>query len=72
MQEMLETIAAALSKAGLHEKAGNFFEKLQLAERALEAYRRGNAYRRAVDLARRIFPREVVALENDWGRCPKG
>lgn len=65
--EMLETIAAALSKANLHEKAGSFFEKLNVPERALEAYKRGNAFRRAVDLARRMFPREVVSLEHDWG-----
>ena len=31
--EMLETIAAALSKSGLHEKAGSFLEKLGMAER---------------------------------------
>jgi len=43
--EMLETIAAALSKSGLHEKAGSFMEKLGMAERALEAYRKGHAYR---------------------------
>jgi len=65
--EMLETIAAALSKSGLHEKAGNFFEKLNMIERALEAYRKGNAYRKAVELARRNFPREVVQLELEWG-----
>lgn len=51
----------------MHEKAGSFFEKLNVPERALEAYKRGNAYRRAVDLARRMFPREVVGLEHDWG-----
>jgi len=48
--EMLETIAAALSKCGLHEKAGSFMEKLGMAERALESYRKGNAYRRAVEV----------------------
>ena len=65
--EMLETIAAALSKSGLHEKAGSFMEKLGMAERALESYRKGHAYRRAVELSRRMFPREVVALEHEWG-----
>ena len=65
--ELLETIAAALCRAGLHEKAGAFFEKLGQPERALESYRQGNAFRRAVDLSRRLFPREVVQLEHEWG-----
>eukprot|EP00960_Hanusia_phi_P066627 766439-Hanusia_phi.AAC.4 len=38
-----------------------------MIERALEAYRKGNAYRKAVELARRNFPREVVQLELEWG-----
>ena len=33
----------------------------------MEAYRRGQAYRRAVELARSSFPREVVKLEEEWG-----
>jgi len=35
----------------MHEKAGEFFEKMDNPERALEAYVKGNAYRKAVDLA---------------------
>ena len=65
--EMLKEITGALSKSGLHEKAGSFFEKLGMAERALDSYRKGHAYRRAVELARKMFPREVVSLEDAWG-----
>lgn len=36
-------------------------------ERAKEAYKRGHAYRRAIDLTRRVFPGEVAALEEEWG-----
>ena len=32
----------------------------------MESYRRGGAYRRAVDLARGAYPNEVVTLEEQW------
>ena len=34
---------------------------------ALEFFRKGHSYARAVDLARRTFPSEVVHLEEEWG-----
>ncbi len=40
----------------MHEKAGEFFEKMDMHKKALEAYVKGNAYRKAVELARRYFP----------------
>lgn len=33
----------------------------------MEAYQRGGAFRRAVELARTAFPAEVVGLEDAWG-----
>lgn len=63
----MERIASALLKHGLFEKAGDFFEKMNFADRALGAYRKGHCYRRAVELARREFPDEVVGLEEEWG-----
>lgn len=65
--ELLERIAQALSKAGLYEKAGLFYEKLDSSERALEAFRKGHAYRHAVELCRSAFPARVVQLEEEWG-----
>eukprot|EP01006_Ploeotia_vitrea_P029926 TRINITY_DN62385_c0_g1_i1.p1 TRINITY_DN62385_c0_g1~~TRINITY_DN62385_c0_g1_i1.p1 ORF type:complete len:993 (-),score=166.06 TRINITY_DN62385_c0_g1_i1:1161-4139(-) len=65
--QLLEAIASALLKAGMFEKAGDFFEKLEYNERAIDAYKKGHAYRRAVELSRRAFPGYVVALEEDWG-----
>eukprot|EP00899_Mesostigma_viride_P028336 jgi/Mesvir1/8688/Mv02626-RA.1 len=65
--DLLESIAASLSKAGMHEKAGDFFEKLGRPERAKESFRKGKAFRRAVELARRHFPHDVVVLEGEWG-----
>eukprot|EP01059_Diplonema_ambulator_P008871 TRINITY_DN18639_c0_g1_i5.p1 TRINITY_DN18639_c0_g1~~TRINITY_DN18639_c0_g1_i5.p1 ORF type:complete len:1382 (+),score=614.47 TRINITY_DN18639_c0_g1_i5:304-4146(+) len=66
-QQQQEAIATALFKAQMFEKAGDFFEKLGLNERAVEAYRRGHAFRRAVDLSRREFPGYVISLEDEWG-----
>ena len=36
-------------------QAGAFFERLDDTHRAMEAYRKGQAYARAVDLSRRAF-----------------
>lgn len=66
--QTLEAIAAALSRAGMHEKAGGFYEQLGDAERALDAYRRGSAFGAAVELCRRAFDgRGVAELEAAWG-----
>jgi hypothetical protein len=50
------------------EKAGDFFESLERLERALDAYAKGRSYRRAVDLARRAFPAQVlpVVMGGGW------
>ena len=63
---LLETIVIALTRAEMHEKAGNFFAEMGRLEEAMDAYRQGKAFRRAVELARRAFPREVVTLEHEW------
>ena len=47
----------------MHEKAGDFFEKMDNRERALDSFVMGHAYRKAVDLAKRAFPNHVVTLE---------
>ncbi len=36
-------------------------------QEALAAYRRGHAYRKAIDLARREFPASVIEIEEEWG-----
>jgi intraflagellar transport protein 172 len=65
--ELIESIAAALAKAGMFERAGEFLERVDQSERALEAYRKGRAFRRAVELARHAFPSKVTELEEEWG-----
>eukprot|EP00760_Papus_ankaliazontas_P035970 PhM_4_TR811/c0_g1_i1/m.62923/K19676/IFT172; intraflagellar transport protein 172 len=64
---LLESIASALFKACIFEKAGEFFENLDMTDRAVEAYKKGRAYGRAVELSRKAAPKHVVDLEEEWG-----
>eukprot|EP00597_Dinobryon_sp_UTEXLB2267_P013909 CAMPEP_0170126096 /NCGR_PEP_ID=MMETSP0020_2-20130122/19456_1 /TAXON_ID=98059 /ORGANISM="Dinobryon sp., Strain UTEXLB2267" /LENGTH=1612 /DNA_ID=CAMNT_0010358929 /DNA_START=619 /DNA_END=5457 /DNA_ORIENTATION=- len=65
--QMLDEVATALTRAGMHDKAGDFYERLNELQRALDSYVRGNAFRKAVELARKCFPFRVVELQEHWG-----
>ncbi len=65
--DQLEKIARQLTQSSMHEKAGDFFEKMNLLDRALDSYVMGHAFRKAVDLAKKAFPSHVVTLEEEWG-----
>lgn len=65
--QLLDTVATALTRAGMHDLAGEFYERLDELQRALDSYIRGHAYRKAVDLSRRSFPSRVVELQEKWG-----
>uniref|UniRef100_A0A3B3H2Z1 Intraflagellar transport 172 n=1 Tax=Oryzias latipes TaxID=8090 RepID=A0A3B3H2Z1_ORYLA len=65
--ETVEAIAASLVKGEFYERVGDLYEKSGNQLRALEWYRKGGAYAKAVELARAAFPAEVVKLENAWG-----
>ncbi|CAM9795585.1 unnamed protein product [Chrysoparadoxa australica] len=65
--DWLETVASALSAAGMHQKAGELYEEMDQLQRAMDSFVKGHAFRKAVDLARRSFPSDVVSLQEDWG-----
>ncbi|XP_054716571.1 intraflagellar transport protein 172 homolog [Uloborus diversus] len=65
--ELVQEIASALMKGEFYEHAGDLYEKVGNDHKALECYRLGNAFNRAVDLARSAFPEEVIHLEEEWG-----
>ena len=65
--DLLQQIASSLLKAGLYEKAGELYEQAHNHREAMEAYRSGGVYRRAIELARVAYPSEVVTLEEEWG-----
>lgn len=51
----------------MYEKAGEFYEQMEMLQRALDCYCKGFAFHKAVDLAKRAEPRLVVNLEERWG-----
>jgi intraflagellar transport protein 172 len=66
--DIVSRITSALLKGEFFEQAGELFEKVGGKEdQALDCFRKGKTYARAVELARREFPSEVVNLEDEWG-----
>lgn len=68
MYERVSCIAAYVNSSShcLHQ-AGDLYEKINKYPDALQCYRKGENYRRCVELARYAFPAEVVKLEEEWG-----
>lgn len=66
-QDVLEKIAVALASASMFEKAGELYEEMEMLQKALDCYVKGNAYKKAVDLAKSAEPRLVTSLEERWG-----
>ena len=64
---LCDRIATALLNGRSYEKAGDFLFELGRHKQALDAYVKGQSYHRAVELARREFPSQVVGLEEEWG-----
>lgn len=65
--DLVSRVSSALHRAELFEQAGQLYEKLNQPQKALDCYRRGHAFARAVELSRQISPSEVVSLEEQWG-----
>jgi intraflagellar transport protein 172 len=65
--KLLDSIADALYNNSLYEKAAEFYKQRGLYEKSLEAFRKGKAFRGAVDLARDYLPDLVTKLEEEWG-----
>ena len=66
--DLVNRVTTALLKGEFYEQAGELYEKVGGKEdQALDCFRKGQAFARAVELARREFPSEVVHLEEEWG-----
>ncbi|XP_060552918.1 intraflagellar transport protein 172 homolog [Ruditapes philippinarum] len=65
--DLISRIASALIKGELYERAGDMYEKIRDYTQAMGCFKKGKAYRRAVELARYAFPQDVVKLEEEWG-----
>lgn len=66
-QELLQKIVGGLQTSGMHDRAGELYERMGLVAPAMDAYRRGHAYRQAIELAKQQQPALVVQLEEEWG-----
>ena len=64
---LCDRVAAQLLSSRHFERAGDFLFELGRHKQALDGYQRGHCYHRAVELARREFPSQVVQLEEEWG-----
>jgi len=60
-------ISGALLQGDFFEEAGDYFEVVGQKSYALECYRKGRIFDKAVKLAKLAFPNDVVQLEEEWG-----
>ncbi|PFH32230.1 putative intraflagellar transport protein [Besnoitia besnoiti] len=66
--ELLESVGRDLAACGLYEQAGDIFQRLGDTAKALSAYRKGCAFKKAVELARKSDPATVIELEEAWAQ----
>uniref|UniRef100_A0A8R1I6R6 Intraflagellar transport protein 172 homolog n=1 Tax=Caenorhabditis japonica TaxID=281687 RepID=A0A8R1I6R6_CAEJA len=66
-QTLFRQIADSLIKSQLYDKAGDVYEKLKDFDNAILFFKKGDAYGKAIQLARSAFPEKVVELEMEWG-----
>lgn len=51
----------------LYELAGDLSQKMRQSNAAIDYYRQGKVFARAIELARNVSPEEVTNLEEEWG-----
>ncbi|KAF5301762.1 hypothetical protein FQR65_LT08745 [Abscondita terminalis] len=66
---LVTNVLKILLKHELYENSAEIYEKLQKTSLALECYRKGKIWSKAVALARSVDPEKVVQLEEEWGDC---
>merc|ERR1719181_348821 len=66
-QELLQKVVSGLQSSGMHDRAGELYERMGQVAPAMDAYRKGHAYRQAIELAKHQQPALVVRLEEEWG-----
>lgn len=65
--EAVHQVVTALQRCNMYVQVGEVYQATGKADRALEFYRKGHSYAKAIDLARHSFPGEVILLEELWG-----
>ncbi|KAH0792949.1 selective LIM binding factor [Histomonas meleagridis] len=64
--QILNQVANSLIKSNKFDYAGQIFEKLGKVKEALEAYRKGHSYYRALELSKVSSPETVIEIEKEW------
>ena len=57
--DLLHHVASSLGETGQFERAGELYERAHNLQQAMDAYRKGGSYRRAIELARTAYPTQV-------------
>ncbi|CAG9768133.1 unnamed protein product [Ceutorhynchus assimilis] len=66
-QAIVGNVLKNLLRQELYEAAADIYEKLDKNDLAMECYRKGKLWNKAVELARLFSPDQVVQLEEEWG-----
>ncbi|XP_073968518.1 intraflagellar transport protein Oseg2 isoform X1 [Rhodnius prolixus] len=66
-EKLMKRLTTDLIKGELYQQAGQIYETAGDYVRAMQCYRKGNAFATALHLARHVAPKEVVVLEEEWG-----
>jgi len=64
--DLVTRVAVSLVKSNMYELAGDLYEHVQEFPKALKCYEAGKCFRKAVKLARKTAPGDVVSLESKW------
>lgn len=63
---ILERITKTLIDHELFDKIGELYEAIEQPEKALNYYKQGNIYGKAIQIARECYPDQVVPIEEQW------
>lgn len=58
--DVVSKVTSALIKMEQYQEAGELYEVIQKPNKALECYRKGNVYIKAVELAKFVSPKGIV------------
>uniref|UniRef100_A0A0N4ZD27 WD_REPEATS_REGION domain-containing protein n=1 Tax=Parastrongyloides trichosuri TaxID=131310 RepID=A0A0N4ZD27_PARTI len=64
---LIDRIINSLEKSQNYEKIGEIYEGIEMYDKSMEAYKNGNAFNKAILLAKAYYPEEVIELEEKWG-----
>lgn len=66
-EDLVSRIVSLLVRAELFEVAGDLAHKTNQLDLAMKFYKKGNAFTRAIEIARVVTPDDVTSLEEQWG-----